>query len=787
MARVESAQAQQVLAQFARDLARLQARSGNPNGPQLVAASGGGLTTSGISELLKGKRGVFRLPQWDAVRAFVTGCKNHTGRKGFPLEAPLGDLAHWRRLHNELVERLEELEHGPGAAFDGPAPLAPLKRVPPGFTGREADLDALLEVLDPTSDSEHAVVVASVLGMGGMGKTTLGLAAGHLAVRRGLFTGVLFLDLHGYDDSCLDRGQALDTALRALGTAPEEIPPDTDQRAALYCAQLDARTRAGEGVLVLADNASTVDQVHDLIPPDGPHRLLVTSRDDFAPALGARLIDLDVLTPAHAVELLDTALRLTLPKDGRIAADPEGATRIAALCGHLPLALQIAAAQLAADRGLTPDRLADELEVLTERLDLLEDGPRAVRSVLDRSYRRLAPTHAEVFRLLAVNPGPDLSLEAAAAATGIAKPKDVRLRLVALSRASLIRQDPETGRWRMHDLVRAYADELARANPRHSAVGFQRLLVYYSRLVEAAYAHLEPESAVKDRGKYFTGWAHALAAMDAECANLIAAVHAARRAGQHDFVQMIAIPLSPYLHIRRYLEDNLELAEAALASGQAARNRAGEVSAWNNLGRSLRELGRLQEAEQAHREALTGYQAMGYTREAAAVWNNLGIVLRTVGRLDEAEQAHRAALATGDAHGHRTEAGWGNLGLVLEKLGRLKEAEQAQRAALEGCRAARNKWGEASAWHNLGTVLRSAGDLEQAVEAGRRAAALFRELDDRYRLGWACDELADTLLAAGRPPAEVRALREESAVAYRRAGAEEKAAEALAKADTQEQ
>ncbi|MFD8595597.1 tetratricopeptide repeat protein [Kitasatospora sp. NPDC059646] len=785
---MESAQAQQVLAQFARDLARLQARSGNPNGPQLVAASGGGLTTSGISELLKGKRGVFRLPQWDAVRAFVTGCKHHTDRKGFPLEAPLGDLAHWRRLHNELVERLEELEHGPGAAFDGPAPLAPLKRVPPGFTGRDADLDALLEMLDPTSDSEHAVVVASVLGMGGMGKTTLGLAAGHLAVQRGLFTGVLFLDLHGYDDSCLDGGQALDTALRALGTAPEQIPPDTDQRAALYCAQLDARARADERVLVLADNASTVDQVHHLIPPDGPHRLLVTSRDDFATALGARLVDLDVLTPGHAVELLDTALRLTFPQDPRIHADPAGAARIAELCGHLPLALQIAAAQLAADRSLTPTRLAEELEALTERLDLLEDGPRAVRSVLQRSYRRLAPTHAEVFRLLAVNPGPDLSLEAAAAATGIAKLKDVRLRLVALSRASLIRQDPETRRWRMHDLVRAYADELARENAGSSALAFQRLLQYYSRMVEAAWAHLAPGSNAKDRARQYTGWAHALAAVDAEHANLVAAVHAAHRTGFHQFVLRIASSLTSYLGMRRRLEEGLTVAEAALSSAQDIEDRSREAYAWDNLGFVLRELGRLEEAEQAQRASLAGYRDLGDRWNEARVMDNLGIVLRDVGRLEEAEQAHSAALAGFRALGEQQIASClGNLGLVLGDLGRLEQAEQAQRASLAGHRALGDKQGEASGWHNLGGVLRSAGDLEQAVEAGHRAVALFQELDDQYRLGWACDELAGTLLAAGRPAAEVRALREEAAVAYRRAGAEEKAVEALAKADTPEQ
>ncbi|MFJ1758663.1 NB-ARC domain-containing protein, partial [Kitasatospora sp. NPDC088134] len=340
--------------------------------------------------------------------------------------------------------------------------LAPPRALPPGFTGRDEDLEELLGFLSPATDSddgtEHAVVVASVLGMGGMGKTTLALAAAHAALERALFTGVLFLDLHGYDETPVDADRALDTALRDLGIGPEQIPPETDQRAALYRAQLAARARAGERVLVLADNTSDSSQVAHLLPAgSGPHRMLVTSRDNLAPDLGARLLDLDVLTPERAVALMDAALRVVRPTDDRITADPTGAARVAELCGHLPLALRIAAAQLG--RNLKPAQLAEELENLAERLDVLEGRDAAVRTVLAGSYRRLAPTHAELFRALALNPGPDLSTQTAAALTGVGKLRDVRKRLEALADASLVREDPDTGRWRMHDLVRAYATE----------------------------------------------------------------------------------------------------------------------------------------------------------------------------------------------------------------------------------------------------------------------------------------------------------------------------------------
>ncbi|WP_407913779.1 tetratricopeptide repeat protein [Kitasatospora sp. NE20-6] len=724
--------------------------------------------------------------------------------------------------------------HGPlpdpaSVAQPVPAPLAPPPAVPPGFTGRTEDLEDLLAILDPTAadggtgPATKAVVVASVLGMGGMGKTTLGLATAHAALKRGLFTGVLFLDLHGYDDTVLDAGQALDAALRALGVEPEQIPPETDQRAALYRARLATRAQAGERILVLGDNACAVEQVEHLHPGNGPHRLLVTSRDNFAAALGARLIDLDVLGPEESVTLMDTALRITLPKDRRIAADPDGAARVAELCGHLPLALQIAASQLAADRSLTPGQLAQDLEDLDERLDVLEDGPRAVRAVLERSYRRLVLPQAELFRLLAVNPGPDLSTETAAAVTGITKLKDVRARLVALSRASLIRQDPDTGRWRMHDLVRAYAAEQARQNPQQSAKALTRLFEYYARTSRAAIVHLNP-AAGGDK-KHFPDRGAAMAWLDAERANLVATVHAARAGGHREVTVELVSLLGVYLRSRRYLQDALVVATLAHDAATSLGSRHGEGIAWNSLGNAFQELRRFDkaldahqsaldincglgnhhgeglawdgvglalaglrrfdDALDAHQSALDIHRSLGDRYNEGAAWNSLGLALAGLRRFDEALDAYQHALDIyrdlGDRHGEG--AAWNNLGLALKDLRRFDDALDAYQHALDIYRDLDDRHNEGMAWNNLGTAWRGTGAYGQAVEVGERAAAVFRELDDAYREGEALGELADTLLAAGRLAGEVRTTREASAEAYRRAGAEDEAVKVLGKAD----
>jgi hypothetical protein len=63
-------------------------------------------------------------------------------------------------------------------------------------------------------------------------------------------------------------------------------------------------------VLIIADDASSEAQVQPLLPGPGPHRVVVTSRHTLT-GLGARLLDIHVLTDMEAVELLGAALRAT--------------------------------------------------------------------------------------------------------------------------------------------------------------------------------------------------------------------------------------------------------------------------------------------------------------------------------------------------------------------------------------------------------------------------------------------------------------------------------------------
>jgi hypothetical protein len=393
------------------------------------------------------------------------------------------------------------------------------------------------------------VVVCAVSGLAGVGKTALAVHAAHTLVEAGLFPGgVFFIDLHGYDDSPAPTDQVLDSLLRAMGMIGGHIPPELDARAALFRSQL---ARSGGPVLVIADNASAADQVLPLLPGDSRHRVLVTSRHTLR--LHARVHEVKVLSGEASVELLASAVRTASAPDRRIAEEAGPSARVAALCGYLPLALQIAAALLVSDPGKTVAELADELAEEDQRLAFLNDGERAVRTAFDLSYRRLAPDAARLFCLLAANPGPDLGLAAAVLLAEEPLPQ-VKRALAELLRAHMVQRAAGTDRWTMHDLLRDYSRSLLAREPddENSRRGY-RLRDYYFRSASAASRLVGMRRELPQSGlshgddtvaplvPLFTGRAEAMTWFEAERANLQAAVADAARAG--DTAELPASPV----------------------------------------------------------------------------------------------------------------------------------------------------------------------------------------------------------------------------------------------------
>ena len=689
------------------------------------------------------------------VREIVV--RGSAGGPLFPLASQLNDdVTHLQgqriegkvdRLGGKVLDALAQL--GAKVAVP-PVALAQLPAPVAGFTGRDDDMAVLAGLLDP-AQSAGSVVVSAVAGLAGVGKTTLAVEAGHAARQQGWFSGgVLFIDLHGYDNTPVEPGQALDAMLRALGTPAERIPPYAEERAGLYRSVL---AEIGKPVLVIADNASSEAQVRPLLPGTGPHKVLVTSRHTLA-GLGARLIDITVLDEMASIALLDEAVRAARPQDDRISGDRAAAGRLARVCGGLPLALQITAALLKADSTLSAAELAEELAVESVRLERLayDDGSGtaapSVVAAFELSCRRLDETSARLFRLLPVNPGPDVSTAAAAVLADLPA-SQVRGVLADLVRAHLAEASPSAGgRWRMHDLLRLYARRLsdAQADADGREQARDRLLGYYLSNVRAADDHLRSLPGMAVSGE-FTGRDGALAWLDAERASLVAAIAMATDTGRDQAASGLPNLLGEYFAWRRRFDDLLATSIISLDATRRLGDRTGEGVALNNLGIALQRARRFQEAITAGQDAAAIHRATGDRHREGMALGNLGLALQAVRRFEEAISTHQESLTIFRETGDRNDEGMAltNLGIALQETRRFKEAITAHQEAVAIFRETGDRLGEGGALGSLGSALQETRRFEEAITAHLNAAAIYRETGDRHGEGGALNNLGAAL------------------------------------------
>ncbi|OKK11820.1 regulator [Streptomyces sp. CB02400] len=630
--------------------------------------------------------------------------------------------------------------------------------------------------------------------MGGVGKTALAVEAAHRARARGWFPGgTLFVDLRGYDDDPVTADQAVLALLDALGVRDGDLPPTADRQYDAYRTLLAERR---DRMLLILDNASDPSQYLPLLPGTDHHRVLITSRDR-PDALPVRLINLETLAPDDSVALLTRALHDTDERDDRPARESGALRELADLCGHLPLALQIAAGMLRRRRHRDIASLVAEIREAGDATTVLDHGSPGtdlygrslvLRPVLETSYRRLPPEQARLLRLLCLAPGTETDTEAITPLADL-DPESVVLLLEDLAARHLVTPvrrvngAPSAMRWRLHDLVRAFgAGVVARdAGLREEGdAARERVLKFYLRWADAADDRLRwlPGKPVPER---FGDRGQALAWLDAERSGLVAAVGWGQEERFAGAAVRLAQCLGEYLDWRRYFDDWIAVAKAAREAAQLARYRLDEAIAWDHLGIALQRAGREEEAIDAHVRAIGLYQAIEHRVGEATAWNNLGSALREAGRAGEAIGAHRRARNLYQAAKDRVgEAmAWDNLGSALREAEREEEAIDAYTRARDLYQAAEDRHGEGRAWHNLGIILREAGRVEEAIKAYGKDLEICREFRDWYGEGQTLSNLALAHKTAHRP-AEARAAHLQAADAFTRANALTEASEARA-------
>ncbi|MFG2327733.1 tetratricopeptide repeat protein [Streptomyces sp. NPDC048568] len=640
------------------------------------------------------------------------------------------------------------------------------------------------------------MLIFAVTGMGGVGKTALAVEAAHRARARGWFPGgTLFVDLRGYDETPVTADQAVLALLDALGVRDGELPPTTDRQYDAYRALLVERR---DRMLLILDNASDPAQYLPLLPGTDHHRVLITSRDR-PDALPLRVIDLEKLDPDESVALVARALHDTDERDERPVREPGALRELADLCGHLPLALQIAAGVLRRRRHRDIASLVTEIREAGDATAVLDHGspgtdlfgrPLALRPVLETSYRRLPPDQARLLRLLCLAPEADTSTRAITALADLDTESVLSLLEHLAARHLVIPVGNNNGttcdiRWRLHDLVRGFGAGVVAADARLREEGDaarDRVLAFYLRWANAADDRLRwlPGAAEPE---WFDDREQALAWMDSERASLVAIVGWGWEERFAHGTLRLAPCLGEYLAWRRYFDDWITVAETARESARLVGNGLGEAIAWDHLGLALRRAGRDVEAIEAHNSARDLYRAAGDLRGEAIAWNNCGLALQQAGRAEEAIEAHIRArdLHQAAENPHSEAIAWNNLGNALDETGRAEEAIEAHIRARDLHQATGDRHGEGMAWNNLGLALRKVGRLDEAIEACEKDLEICREFEDWYGEGQTLLNLALAHEAAHRP-VEARAAYLQASDAYTRANALTEAAQVRARA-----
>lgn len=679
----------------------------------------------------------------------------------------------------------------------GPAPppsgaVSNLPGEPAVFTGRDTEVERLLDVLDPAAGPGGAVGagvgVAAVAGLGGVGKTALALHAAYTARKRGWFPGgALFVDLRGYDEVPATPEHAVLSLLRVLG----ESGPGDEDLYGRYRAELARR----EPMLIVLDNVSDPAQVAPLLPGEGDgHRVLVTSRD-VQDSLPVRQFTIGALETEDACLLVDRCLRERDPEDRRATEQPDAVRELAALCGHLPLALLIAAALLRR-RGTRPiSTLTAELRTAADRVRALRhkggvDQYRrelALRPVFDVMYGRLEPEVARVLRALGQAPAAEVWMGSAVVLANM-ELEELRPLLDDLVAASLLTADPGGELWRMHDLVQVYVRSVSDADPvtaQESETALGHLLDISEIGVRSANNCLWPgmHPGIPDFLDSFRGnYQRALNWLDLERQMLLGLARwmdsdspeRARKA------MALGLNLDMYLNLRRAHHDWLEVATAAHRTARRLGDTEAEAAACQSLGMSLATLGREEEAVPFLRRATELCAETRDQRAEAGAWVNLGSVLSGLGRYPEAVRAHKSSLRLFEALGDRRSKGvaLGNYGLTLYALGRYDDSLAATRKALGISLDLGDKAGEATARSFLGHLWTAAGRPDRAADEYLRSARLHTALDDPHEAARAALHHGQALRSLGRH-AEANEVLRIAAACFEYAGSEKEAEEAL--------
>ena len=701
----------------------------------------------------------------EALEVFARTRHQLVERLGVDPGADLRAL-HQAVLRGEFEEPVEETPPEPIQETIVVNPPTPATGVPAqlpldvfGFTGRSDELAHLDAVLATAEEQRTAMVIAVLAGSAGAGKTALAVHWAH-RVRDRFPDGQLYVNLRGFDPTgaAVTPAEALRGFLDALDAPQDRIPTGLTGQTGLYRSLL-----TGRRVLVVLDNARDAEQVRPLLPGTPGCFVLISSRDQLRGLVAA-----EGAHPVAVGQLPDDDARQFLTRrmgPARVSADPQAVDAIIKGCARLPLALAVVAARAVTSPGFPLAAVAGELRDARTDLDAFADGDLAtdVRSVFSWSYHTLRPAAARLFRLLGLHAGPDITAGAAASLAAL-PPRDAEDLLTELARTQMVTEHLP-GRFTFHDLLRAYANELARdLDPdADRADAVRRLMDYYLHSAVAANRRLDPSRepiplvapSAGARHELFDSQDDAMAWFALEHATLLAAVRQADEAGLDEHTWQLPWALSTFNDRQGHWIDQVSLMRIALEATRRAGDRSARAVIHRGLALIFSRLARYDEADVHCRYALELYRDLGDPVGQAMAYQNLSWV---AGRQNRNEQglayAQRALPLFRSTRNTQGQASTLNdIGWFYVLLGKHEEALAACREALGLFEKLGNSAAQANTWDSIGYAYHSQGNHAEAIASYEYAYELLLELGDLYGQAEILDHLGDTYLATGVPEA----------------------------------
>ncbi|GAA1625578.1 AfsR/SARP family transcriptional regulator [Actinoplanes couchii] len=635
------------------------------------------------------------------------------------------------------------------------------------FVGRSDEL--LVLVGNGTGRALRRRGIVTVVGVGGIGKTSLAVRAGHL-LRDTYPDGQIYLNLRGFDPShtALTPDAALQHLLTSVGA--RNLPGGREERTALWRSLL-----ADKRMLVILDNAASAEQIEDLLPGGSTCFVIVTSRNRLAGMNvrhGARRIPLGPLTVPESLDLLGT----TVGPD-RVDAEPESARRLAELCDRSPFALQIAAEQVVSTAGVKLGDLVGQLEDVQHRLDALQlpDDPLlSVRGVLSWSFAALGAGEARAFRMLGVLPGTSVTRDNAAALFGVA-PGQAGAWLSGLAALSLLEQDGE--RFTMHDLVRSYAAGLSSdLDPEERQAALTRLLEWYRATVSRA------GNGMVDRGwpitpprtevppVLFDSQRDCLLWCIGEAQNILALLRAAGPAGLYAPAWHLTALMFDYFYTAGHPAEWLELLDTAMHGARAEGNRVARAILHNHSSVAWSRMGRNEIAVRQLRLGLALLDGPDDWRFRISLLGNLASTLREAKLYAAALNPALEALELAEREGidYYLAATHDVLCELYSETGHWAEAIGAGEPGLVYARRSHSQIIEANLLINVGRARHGLGGPE-AEAAFAEALRISEDSGDRYHQGVALFGLA----RVGAPGEDTQALARRALLRFEELDAEE--------------